>query len=89
MAQFQAWSMNTPTFVLKKDFIQRQDKVYTASSSPYLCSHTGSFFEETENPEINFQIWLNSYLKLEPRKWVLQHHKIQNSHSRLRELFPL
>lgn len=89
IAHFQAWSMNIPTLILNnhEHFDPRiQNQVVRASSSPYLTTSTGMFFELTD-------IWdsLNLFIsKLEdfrPRDWVIKNYDVEISAQRFLQLF--
>jgi hypothetical protein len=87
IAQFQIWSMNVPTFVLKQDKFVIGEKTYFASSSPYLTSNTGLFFEGTTSVERNIELWLERVGSFSPRDWVKANYTNEIAENRLFELF--
>ncbi len=89
IAQFQCWSMNVPTLVLRQPEYQ-PDKVegsaVEASSSPYLTSATGRFFDGPHDT-VSVGEFLKDLDSFTPRFWVESNHSTSISSRKFLDLF--
>jgi hypothetical protein len=81
IAMQEAWSMDVPTLVLKKNFFFYNKKKYLASSSPYLTSSCGFFFKNFKQFTSKFKLIINS--KLYPRNWIIKNMSQKKSLDKL------
>jgi hypothetical protein len=89
LAQFQAWSMDVPTFVLaQRSYIdpKSSDRIIAASSSPYLTDATGSFFE-MRDAEASIHKFVEKLDSFAPRKWVLANYSDDKTAKEFLQLF--
>ena len=89
LAHFQSWSMNVPTLIMSKNEYldpKKQNIVVSASSSPYLTSSTGMFFESTD-VSASLDLFLSRLEDFRPREWVLQNYDAQISSYRFLQIF--
>jgi hypothetical protein len=88
LAHFQSWSMNVPTLILSRvEYTDPkiQSQVVSASSSPYLTSSTGMFFESTDiNNSLN--LFINRLDEFNPRNWVLENYDAEITSSRFLQI---
>jgi len=75
VALAEAWSVNVPTIVYRvSEWVHRDypNKIFAASSAPYLCPSTGSFFSnENDFKECMRNIAEPPNGQFSPRKWIL------------------
>ena len=92
MALLQAWSMDVPTLVRRKDtyFDEIGSALFPATSAPYLTSETGCFSETESLTVIDLENFFCSISEFKPREHVMQNFtldkKIQEALSLLPEL---
>ena len=87
MAQFQAWAMDVPTLVLRVEKLNDGESSYNASSSPYLNSETGEFFESDLPAYHVINSWLGGLNTFSPRNWILKDHTLINAKKRLEKIY--
>ncbi len=89
IAQFQSWSMNVPTLVLRRTKY-RSDKLggteVEASSSPYLTSTTGRFFDGPHDTA-SVGEFLKDLDSFSPRFWVESRYSTSISSRNFLDLF--
>jgi hypothetical protein len=92
MALLQAWSMDVPTLVRRKDtyFDQIGSVLFAATSAPYLTPETGCFSETESLQIIDLKKFFSSISEFHPREYVMQNFtldkKLQEALSLLPEL---
>jgi hypothetical protein len=89
LAHFQSWSMNVPTLIMSKiEYIdpKEQNKVVSASSSPYLTSSTGMFFESTDISS-SLDLFISRLDDFRPREWVLENYDAEITSRRFLQIF--
>lgn len=74
MALLQAWSMDVPTLVRRKDtyFDEISSVLFPASAAPYLTPETGSFSETESLKVIDLEKFFSSISMFQPREYVIQ-----------------
>jgi len=89
IAHFQAWSMNVPTLVSRRETYEFAGKLYPASSSPYLNDQTGHFstFSSIENQDLDS--FLSESTNFNPREWILANATIEKAFQNLCTIFNL
>jgi hypothetical protein len=87
IAQFEAWSMNSPTLIHNIDSYTVNNKTFEASSSPYLNPMTGRFFNSYDEPIEIITKWIQDLARFQARKWVQNNHDIELAAQSLEELF--
>lgn len=87
MAQFQAWAMDVPTLILKVEKYSDGESSYSASSSPYLTTETGEFFESELAAHYVINSWLDSLNDFSPRNWILKDHTLIHAKDRLEKIY--
>lgn len=65
IALFEAWSMNVPTFVLKRGLGE-----HGAVPAPYLSPTTGAFFDTLADLESKLNALRSMEQKFSPRQWI-------------------
>ncbi len=88
MALLQAWSMDVPTLVRRKNtYVDKlTSRIYPCSSAPYLSPEAGQFSETeslTENDLINF---FNPSFKFHPRRYVNENFTLNE---KIRDIYEL
>jgi hypothetical protein len=80
MALLQAWSMDVPTLVRRKDnYLDKTSSIiYPASSAPYLTVTTGIFTETESITENDLERFLECLPSFRPREYVVQNFTLEN-----------
>jgi hypothetical protein len=89
LAHFQSWSTNVPTLIISKnEYInpKKQNQVVSASSSPYLTSSTGMFFESTDI-YASLDLFISRLDEFMPREWVLENYDAETTSRRFLQIF--
>jgi len=89
LAHFQSWSSNVPTLILRKtEFVDqtKQGCLVSASSSPYLESLTGMFFESTDI-SASLDLFISRLEDFKPREWLLENYQAEITSHRFLQLF--
>ena len=87
MAQFQAWAMDVPTLVLRVEKYNDGESSYNASSSPYLNSETGEFFDSGLPSHNVINSWLDRLNTFSPRNWILKGHTLIYAKNKLEKIY--
>jgi len=82
LALAEAWAMDVPTVVYRRDSISYPDHTFDASSAPYLSESTGIFITNGQS----ICKALNSITHLHPRTWVMSHMSDLHSVTQLLKL---
>jgi hypothetical protein len=74
LALMQTWSMNVPTYILRKDnfFDAFSKKFFTASSAPYFCNEVGVYSKKEFFDESEFLAFTSNLQMYTPRDYVLR-----------------
>ena len=72
IAWAEAWSTNVPTFLWYNEINTYRGRAYNCTSSPYLSTDTGVFFDDIIDFEIKFRQWERQEFNFEPRKWCIE-----------------
>jgi hypothetical protein len=89
IAQFQAWSMNVPTLISRREFFKCENRLYSASSSPYLSGQTGVFSKNSSIEPDDLTSFLSEDKNHTPREWVLKNATIEIAFQNLLNIFRL
>lgn len=89
LAMFQAWSMDVPTLVRRRDTINMKGVTYPSSSAPYLDSRVG-MFSTSQNISVND---LNTFFAklptFEPRRHIIENFRADDCTQKLIEIFEI
>jgi hypothetical protein len=89
LAHFQSWSSNVPTLILRKTEyvdLNKRGPFVSASSSPYLGSSTGMFFESTDI-SASLDLFISRLEDFKPREWLLENYQAEITSHRFLQLF--
>ena len=89
LAHFQSWSSDVPTLILRKtEYVdqENQDRRVSASSSPYLNSSTGMFFDSTDT-SASLELFISRLEDFKPREWLLENYQAEITSHRFLQLF--
>ena len=89
IAHFQAWSMNVPTLVSRRETHEFAGKLYPASSSPYLNDQTGQFSTHSSIEIQDLDSFLSEARSFSPREWILANATIEIAFQNLCAIFNL
>jgi hypothetical protein len=87
IAQFQVWSMNVPTLILRDELFTVSNRNFPSSSSPYLDPACGEFFDLEIKPLLALQEFISRLGTFSPRLHVLGNYTSLHSFNKLQELF--
>ena len=81
ISMFESWSCDVPTFVWKNNFsvIINSKIINYHSTSPYLCSDNGIFFNDYKDFIEKFTFYKHNSSKFKPRDFIL--NNFTDSHS--------
>ena len=71
LAIAESWSSNVPTLIMWNDHFYYKNKKIYSSTSPYLSSETGQFFESYDDFKMKIDYFELNYKKFIARKWVI------------------
>lgn len=86
IAWAEAWSADVPTLIVRNEVTTRRHKTYRSSTSPYLSSQTGMFFDDPLDFERVFNYWKMNRDKFNPRQWVVDNLSDERSAQKLCKL---
>jgi hypothetical protein len=69
----EAWAADVPTLVWDQGRFTYKGRDYRTSSAPFLSSHTGAAFEDSDALAALMQGWDHLRATFRPRAWVLEH----------------
>ncbi len=88
MALLQAWSMDVPTLVRRKNTYldTSTSRIYRCSSAPYLTSEVGQFSESESLTENDLRIFFDSLDRFQPRIYASENFTLNK---KMREIYEL